>query len=485
MAAGGEDSPSSASSSDEEGGGGGGGGPGGETAALAAPPPPPPCAAASRRSGGGPQWRGASASGPGRGRAPATIRVPDLRPLAQAVDVKPLVRGGGPWGEGHSVPHPPAAAQVTALRVGADIGTDRRGRHRVAAGLAAAPRALRGPLRRWSGSPPVLAALGANVSRFLRDWIESQAVSQALGYTVLATVGGAGGPRGGSPEERVHPLLPSLAQVLSAWTLPAFVVSGLSYIDSPWALALARADKAGLALADVLCAGVTGGGPSRSWAMAWARVSCSSRPLSSRGARLLLLRRRRRRLGAEGGRQAAAAAATPGARRADPGPRPAGRARHGLAAALARCAAPSRAGSSTWTAARTPSCASPTVRRYCLPACRPIVQSSYLRFACRAQDLAWHVAGVGPVGAGRPRPPGRGPHEQRRPAPAPASGGAEAAAAAAGGRTGRRAACCSARTSSPSTLARTGPQSRRRPRLLRPRSLLAAARSCCCCSGHG
>ena len=133
------------------------------------------------------------------------LHLPALRPQledASAV-VQPLVRGEGRGKAQRSGtltrPCPPQVAGArTALRVGASLGTFTAGE------LASRPGWLRrlvpyGDLYALEWEPAVLRALGDSVSRFFRDWLQSQAVSQALGYTVLATVRWAMGGRANPP----------------------------------------------------------------------------------------------------------------------------------------------------------------------------------------------------------------------------------------------------------------------------------------------
>ena len=52
-----------------------------------------------------------------------------------------------------------------------------------------------------------------------------------------------------------------MAPLLAAWALPSTALNALSFIDSPWAVAIDRADKAGVALAEALLTGAAGSRP--------------------------------------------------------------------------------------------------------------------------------------------------------------------------------------------------------------------------------
>lgn len=84
--------------------------------------------------------------------------------------------------------------------------------------------------------PAVLEELGKMTTKFFRDYITSAAVSQLVARTVLGSL-------------------------MTAITLPGWVVTALDKIDSPWAMAVDRAKKAGIALGDALLAGAHGRRP--------------------------------------------------------------------------------------------------------------------------------------------------------------------------------------------------------------------------------
>lgn len=84
--------------------------------------------------------------------------------------------------------------------------------------------------------PALLREVGSQTTRFIHEYLSSQAISSVLAHTVLATL-------------------------LAAWTLPSYAISALSFIDSPWNVTIDRCDKAGKALANVLLSGVHGRRP--------------------------------------------------------------------------------------------------------------------------------------------------------------------------------------------------------------------------------
>ena len=177
---------------------------------------------------------------------------------------------------------------------------------------------------------------------------------------------------------------------MAAWTVPSFVVSGLSYIDSPWALALARADKAGLALADVLCSGLHGRRPVTlvGYSMGARVMFVAATELGRRAAEL-------KKAAAKKPSPAAAASVfteTGTATGSEHLPLPP-LAPDAIILDLVLIGAPVTAWPERWRAVRDV-VAGRVVNAYCRT-------DAVLRFAYRAQDLSWHVAGVGPVG----RPP--------------------------------------------------------------------------------
>eukprot|EP01138_Halocafeteria_seosinensis_P002675 gb/GECG01002735.1/.p1 GENE.gb/GECG01002735.1/~~gb/GECG01002735.1/.p1 ORF type:complete len:879 (+),score=150.89 gb/GECG01002735.1/:1-2637(+) len=185
--------------------------------------------------------------------------------------------------------------------------------------------------------PEVLQQLGDDVSRFVHKFFVGKMKKQILKYTVINTL-------------------------MAAWQLPSKAIDLLGFIDSTWSMAIDRAEKAGAALADTLEEKAQG-----------------NRPVTligySMGARVIfecLEELWRRAHEKEGATEAASDYI------------------HSVVYDVILLGAPVSAAPERWMRVRE-IVAGRLVNCYC-------VNDFVLRYMYRASNLAWHVAGVGPVG---------------------------------------------------------------------------------------
>jgi len=188
--------------------------------------------------------------------------------------------------------------------------------------------------------PTVLMALQHSIEKFVSSAIMSKATSEVLQQTVLKGL-------------------------LAAWTYPSWCLSALSFIDSPWSLALDRAAKAGKALADVIESREHGKRP-----VTLLGYSVGARVVFE--ACLELHRRREARAAKRGG------APDP----SDPA--------SAVVDNVVLIGAPVSAAPAAWRGVRSIA-AGRVINAY-------VPHDLVLRFVFRANTLAWHVAGTGPVG---------------------------------------------------------------------------------------